>query len=85
MKTLKQLLENYAKAPAMSSAITSAIATHGENAEALIIGGTPSTRKGSNIARSIPEGYKIAGIYPGAKRQYKSQGYNNIVVLMMLE
>lgn len=81
MKTLADLEKEYKKAPVMLSAIRRAIADHGGEAKALIVGGTPSHRKGSNCRKAAEyTGIREYDLYPGAKRQYESMGYHNVLV-----
>jgi hypothetical protein len=65
----------------MLAAVCRAEATHGANAEAIVVSGTPSTHRTSNITRFTPIGYEVVEIYPGARRQYRSEGFKNVVVV----
>jgi len=81
MKELKQLKEEYKRAPVMRRAIEQAIGKYGEDAQALVVGGQPSFRRGSNC-RGAAEylGWQEYDIFVGAKRQYASMGNLNVLV-----
>lgn len=77
MKTLGQLKEVYKNSPKMKLAIEQAISENGENKEAVIVAGLPSSKKGSNMHHIcyIQSGWRKWNYYYGARRRYKTQGW----------
>jgi hypothetical protein len=81
MRKLGELKLEYVNSPKMLNAVNQAIVDFGPDAKCLIVLGQASFHMRSNIVKSVKCVDDILGIYPGAKRRYKSEGYYNIVVV----
>lgn len=80
-KKLEELLKMYENAPKMKGAILKAIHEHGPMAEAIVVDGRPSHSPNSNCYKAAKaRGWQDYEIYPGARRQFKTQGYFNVLV-----
>jgi hypothetical protein len=81
METLQDLATQYSRAPKMMDAINRAIDANGADAPAIIVGGQPSYRRGTNMYRACTErGWTNWRYYAGARRQYATQGCYYICV-----
>ena len=81
MKTLKQLKESYKRSPVMRQAVDQAIQKHGEDAVAMVVGGQPTFRKGSNCRRMADfYGWQEYDLYVGPNRQFRTMGNLNVLV-----
>ena len=79
MHTLKDLAVIYSNSPVMLATIKQAILYYSPNTKADIISGKPSYDKRSNICKK--HGNRVVDILPGARRQHRSEGYKNVVIL----
>lgn len=85
MKKLKQLKEAYKRSPVTRQVVDQAIQKHGEDAEAMVVGGQPTFRKGSNCRRRADfYGWQEYDLYVGAKIQHRSMGNLNVLVRIKL-
>ena len=82
MTTLAELKTKYTNKPVTLAAINRAIADHGENAEAVIVGGMSSTAPQSNLAhRAKSLGWDKWTHYSGARAgRHLNDGYYNVMV-----
>jgi hypothetical protein len=82
MTTLAEIRTKYTNKPKTLAAIDEAIKEHGENAEAVMTRGLPSTKKQSNMwKRADGEGYKTWTYYVGARAgQHANDGYYSVIV-----
>lgn len=81
MTTLIALADAYANAPKMREAISWAIHKYGKSAEAIIVYGQVSTRKGSNCREAANRlGWEQFEVIPCAARRYRSEGFKNVVI-----
>ena len=83
MATLSELKNKYSNKPVTLAAIENAIAEHGENAEAAISQGLPSTSsKSSNMVKAAQSaGFNEWTYYCGARAgKNRNDGYYNVIV-----
>lgn len=82
MTTLADLKIRYAKSPKTLAAVNAAIKDHGENAEAVMAQGLPSTNVRSNLyKRAVSAGFRHWAYYVGARAgKHANDGNYNVIV-----
>jgi hypothetical protein len=83
MTTLADLKSKYSNKPVTLAAIDKAISDHGENAEAVMSSGLPSTSsKSSNMVKAAQSaGFDKWAYYCGARAgKNRNDGYYNVIV-----